>query len=95
MIELYVLDGCPYCAMALDTLKKRKISYKSTVVPQSKKNEYKKKSNMETFPQIFIKSSTKRLKIGGMSDLTNYFNCIDNIKNNKLNINILTELLKH
>lgn len=95
MIEIYVLEGCPYCNHALNILKNNKIKHISTIVPYNKKDEYKKKHSMETFPQIFIKNAgKKKQKIGGSSDLDNYINLINNIKKSKLNINILYLLSK-
>jgi glutaredoxin len=94
MIELYILNGCPYCIMAVDMLKKKKIDYKSIVVSYDKKEEYKKLHKMETFPQIFIKKGQKKIKIGGLSELTKYFETIDNLKKNNIKINILDEIYK-
>ena len=94
MIELYILNGCPYCIMAVDILNKKKIKYNSIVVAYDKKEEYKKLHKMETFPQIFIKKGKQKIKIGGLSELTKYFEIVDNFKKNNIKINILDEIYK-
>lgn len=94
MIELYILNGCPYCIMAVDILNKKKIKYNSIVVAYDKKEEYKKLHKMETFPQIFIKKGGKKLKIGGLTELTKYFDISNNLKKNNIKINILDEIYK-
>ena len=79
----------------IEILKNNKIKHISTIVPYNKKDEYKKKHSMETFPQIFIKNAgKKKQKIGGSSDLENYINLINNIKKSKMNINIVYLLSK-
>lgn len=71
MIKIYVLKDCPYSNAALSLLDDHKIPYKRRVVSLEKKQYYKNKNRMPTFPQIFIKDKkTGTLsKIGGYSEL--------------------------
>ena len=82
-LVVYSLNNCYYSEGAckyLDDIKKtyRKISISN----HDKKSYYKKKNDMNSFPQIFLenKKNNIRIKIGGFDDLKN----IDRIiKNNK------------
>jgi len=80
MIEVYVLEGCPYCNNALSLLENSGKKYKKIVVSPSKKDYYKKRHNMQTFPQILIKSKKMYITLGGNSDLMKAFEILD-IKN--------------
>ena len=80
MIEVYVLEGCPYCNNALTLLKNSGRKYKKIVVNEDKKNYYKKRHNMQTFPQILIRSKKMYITLGGNSDLMKAFEIMD-IKN--------------
>ena len=77
MIEIYVLEGCPYCNNALSLLKNSNKKYKMIVGSSSKKDYYKKRHNMETFPQILIKSKKMYVTLGGNSDLMKAFEILD------------------
>ena len=77
MIEIYVLEGCPYCNNALSLLKNSGKKYKKIVVNSNKKNYYKKRHNMQTFPQILIKSNKMYVTLGGNSDLMKAFEILD------------------
>ena len=77
MIEIYVLEGCPYCNNALSLLKNSGKKYKKIIVNPNKKDYYKKRHNMETFPQILIKSKKMYITLGGNSDLMKAFEILD------------------
>lgn len=67
--ELYVLAGCPYCNGALSLLKQKGYKYRKHVVPQSKKDEYKRRNGMNTFPQIFVVDNGTTFPVGGYAEL--------------------------
>ena len=93
MINIYILEECPYCSKALELLKMYKIKHKKIIVQNEEKikNEYKKKYKMNTFPQIFIEN---QLKIGGLSDLENMIDICKHIKNKNISIDVLYYLCK-
>jgi glutaredoxin len=93
MINIYILEGCPYCMKALELLKIYKLKHTKFIVPNEEKikNEYKKKHKMNTFPQIFIEN---KIRIGGFSDLENIINLCKNIKNMNISIDALCYLYK-
>lgn len=68
MIVINYLYGCPYCKNAERMLKMYNIPYTKNNVTQKTKDAYKKKYQMNTFPQIFYRSS-KMHKIGGFEEL--------------------------
>jgi glutaredoxin len=94
MINIYILEGCPYCLKALELLKIYKLKHKKIIVPNEEKikNEYKKKHKMNTFPQIFIENN---IKIGGLNDLENIINLSKNIKNMNISIDAIYYLYKN
>jgi glutaredoxin len=74
MFLIYSLETCPHCKRAISILnelkKTRKIPYEIHNVKTSDKAYYKKKNNMQTFPQIFYRvEKEKFIKIGGADDL--------------------------
>ena len=84
MIVINVLEGCPYCNNSLNVLDNFNIKYKKTVVEQNEKNKFKKKYNMDTFPQVLLELNNKHLVLGGNQDLMNSINLIQQL--NKTNI---------
>ncbi len=66
-IMIYTIPGCSFCSRARTILKQRKIQFEETVLePGSKESEdLYKKTNVKTFPQIFINGKF----IGGLSEL--------------------------
>jgi glutaredoxin len=68
MIVLNFLYGCPYCKNAEKMLQMYNIPYTKNNVTSKTKDAYKKKYKMDTFPQVFYKSS-KLHKIGGSDEL--------------------------
>jgi glutaredoxin-related protein len=89
MIDAYILQDCYYSEQAEIILKKNKIKFTKYNVPQDEKikNEIKKINKMNTFPQILFKKdeSSKIEKIGGYTELCEYIEIKNNIKENKLN----------
>ena len=66
MFLLYLKPGCPYCAESVGLIKKNKLKHKFIEIDSANKREQlKKKHNMETFPQIFYIKNNKKLLIGG------------------------------
>ena len=76
-IVIYSLNGCGFSKKAINTLKKKNITYEVFNIDWNNKDEYKKKKNMNTFPQIFFKKkNSSRIKIGGNNDIDNLLNII-------------------
>ena len=97
MINAYILKDCYYSSQAFDLLKKSKIRFQYFEVPQDEKikTSLKKQHKMKTFPQIIYElPSGKSTTIGGYSELVQYFNIIEQIKNEKLNKDFLIHLLQ-
>lgn len=70
MIYLYTIVGCPYCEASIELVKKMNLPYKEIIVLDKERNKYKKKHEMQTFPQIFFKNSKgNMIKLGGCEDL--------------------------
>lgn len=70
MIYIYSLFGCPFSEAAEDLIKETRVPHKIIKVnTQKEKNSYKRKHNMQTFPQIFFKNSRGQIiKIGGYEE---------------------------
>ena len=78
MIILYTLPYCQYSISALELVKKLKVPYKNIIVKDKDKEKYKKKHNMQTFPQIFFKNKKGKLvKLGGY---TEFYELVCNIR---------------
>jgi glutaredoxin len=89
MIVLYVLETCPYCNKALQTLKDNKIKHKSIVVKNTEEEKlfYKRQNNMTTFPQIFVQTNKDHfIKIGGYNDLVDVFDQCNSIKKSNVSL---------
>jgi glutaredoxin-related protein len=96
-IKAYILDGCGYSRKSKDILSKNKKNKMIRVTHNDKEN-YKKKNNMNTFPQIFgVYKNQKVLPqeylIGGNDDLE-YLLEIKEIVKQKLKENKLQEYFK-
>lgn len=76
MFYIYSLNGCPHSERA--EILVGRIGLKHKIIPvkneMKEKNAYKKKHKMDTFPQIFYKTGSKTIKIGGYSD---FFDAVD------------------
>jgi glutaredoxin len=89
MIVLYVLETCPYCLLALKTLKENKIKHKSIIVKNTEEDKlfYKRQNNMNTFPQIFVQTNKDHfIKIGGYNELIDVFDQCNNIKKSNVSM---------
>jgi glutaredoxin len=71
MIHIYYLELCYYSKKAEELLKQYEFPYQKISVKQNEKEDYKKKLNKNTFPQIYYYSNDKCYHIGGYSDLEN------------------------
>ena len=81
-IIVFSLEGCGYSMDAENKLfGKNKI--KIIKVSHENKHKFKTKNKMSTFPQIFLQSKNKMIKIGGNSDLTNLMHVVEDGKNKK------------
>lgn len=69
---IYSKDLCPYCKMAKDLLRKKKIKFKEidlTISPGIVEQMLKKSNGRKTVPQIFLGNK----HIGGYDDLCEFF----------------------
>lgn len=80
MIEIYVLEGCPYCENTLKLLNNSHKRYKKIIVPYNKKDYYKQRHGMETFPQILIRTKDVYITLGGNSDIIKAFEIVEELK---------------
>ena len=72
--ELYVLAGCPYCNGALSLLDRKGYKYRKHIVAPSKKDYYKRKNGINTFPQIFLIDGKGTQVVGGYTELQQLIN---------------------
>lgn len=70
-LEMYAIEGCPFCNAARELVKKHKIPTDLKIIPPHQKTQVKAKNGMTTFPQIFLHKNGRRSKIGGYQDLVN------------------------
>ena len=84
MIEVYVLEGCPYCNNTLSLLDNSGKKYKKIVVPYNKKDYYKKRHGMDTFPQVLVKKNNMYLTLGGNSDIMKAFDVVNIVKSSNM-----------
>lgn len=98
MLTIYFLIGCPYSENAKSLVENYNINHKIIKVTHENKDHYKKKNKMSTFPQIFLTRSINRrqvtFKIGGYSDLEQYLIATSNIKNNRLNLDVINYFMR-
>ena len=98
MLTIYYLLGCPYCENTKQLVENYNINHKIIEVTYENKDHYKKKNKMSTFPQIFLTRSINRrqvtFKIGGYSDLEKYLITSSNIKNNRLNLDVISYFMR-
>lgn len=96
MLILFVLRGCPYCNAAIELVKKHKITNKLVYVNDMQKDFYKQKHKMQTFPQIFYRTSENsksQTLIGGYDDLEQLVASIKCIKNSGLSHSAIKNLI--
>ena len=91
------LIGCPYSENAKSLVENYNINHKIIKVTHENKDHYKK-NKMSTFPQIFLTRSINRrqvtFKIGGYTDLEQYLIATSNIKNNRLNLDVINYFMR-
>lgn len=71
------LNGCPYSLAAYELIKDNK-NADITWISQENKYEYKT-TQIQTFPQIYLKKNNQEILLGGYDDL---IKAIDKLKNN-------------
>lgn len=84
MIEVYVLEGCPYCNNTLSLLNNSGKKYKKIIVNDNKKDYYKKRHNMTTFPQVLINTKNMYVTLGGNDDIVKTFQIMDVLNNSNI-----------
>ena len=65
MLSIYIIEGCPYCVRAMDTLNDHGVKYTIHVVKPNKKDYYKKKHRHSTFPQFILRDDKNKFLLGG------------------------------
>lgn len=70
-LEMYAIEGCPFCNAARELVKKHKIPTQLKIVAPKDKERTKAHNGMNTFPQIFLHNKGRKTKIGGYQDLVN------------------------
>ena len=88
---IYSLGGCPFSKKAEKMLKTYKIEHHLIRVTQKNKEKFKKELKKETFPQIYLQKNgnTKDISIGGSSELENYIDILNLIKENDISLSKL------
>ena len=97
MIIIYSLENCWYSNEATKMLAKNKIKYNKITVPnlEKEKDKIKKKTKMNTFPQIFIQKGTKKIKLGGFSELNLAINLCKQIQETGIPIDAISGLYEN
>lgn len=90
MINLYVIEGCPFCHKADNLLKSLKLRVNKTIVSNNDKCKYKKMNKMNTFPQIIYTANNNRYKIGGYEELEYLLSIVELKKKFKFNSKIIS-----
>jgi glutaredoxin len=83
-LAVYSLKGCPYSMNTEKLLKKYKMKHELFKVGQSDKARIKKKTGMNTFPQIFYKKHV----VGGNDELEQIIDLFEKIKDYDSNMNL-------
>jgi len=81
-LKVFSLEGCYFSQSAEELLNNNNVNYSLQKVKQTEKQSIKDLNKMYTFPQIFLETSNKNIKVGGYSELNN----ICDIVNNKSNL---------
>ena len=94
-LEIFSLEGCPYSIKAEKLAKISGVAHKVIKVKQTKKDFYKQKNNMNTFPQIFAIATQDniRKKIGGCDDLINILK--RELNNPEMPLSVRNQLIKN
>ena len=93
-IEVFVIEGCPYCDGIIERLEELKLKYIKHIVNPNEKEEYKKLHKHDTFPQIFMYINKKRIKIGGYDDFDSFLYLCQLVKTTKLTFKEMKEICK-
>ena len=87
-IKAFLLENCPYGALAEELLKKNNIPYKKIMINKKNSELYKSKL-INTFPQLYLKkkNTSGNLLLGGYTELKTFINdfktkTIDTVKIN-------------
>ena len=93
MFEVYAIKNCPYSDHAIKILKGLKIKHKITIAKNEKeKQKYRKKHNMNTFPQVFYKIGNKKYTVGGCSEFVEFVELCKYINTTPFDIKIINNL---
>lgn len=84
-LKVFSLEGCYFSKSAEELLNNSNINYCLKKVTQNEKQAIKDANKMDTFPQVFLETSKKDLKVGGYTELKN-LNELVNKKDNFDNI---------
>tara|TARA_B100000902_G_C27252759_1_gene886186 strand:+ start:282 stop:626 length:345 start_codon:yes stop_codon:yes gene_type:complete len=84
-LKVFSLEGCYFSQSAEELLKNNNIDYSLKKVTQNEKQAIKDINKMDTFPQVFLETSNKDIKVGGFTELKN-LNELVNKKDNFDNI---------
>jgi len=86
-LKVFSLEGCYFSQSAEELLNNNNINYCLKKVTQNEKQAIKDVNKMNTFPQVFLETSKKDIKVGGftelksLSELVNKKDNFDNIFN--------------
>ena len=92
MIYIICLQSCMHSSNALELLRKKKYNFKQKIITHEEKAGIKKKYNIVSFPYIFIKIKDREFIIGGHDKLKQYIGFIDDMKQKKIDENVIKYL---
>jgi glutaredoxin len=79
-LKVIILEDCPYSIAAIELLNNNNISFQKKLVSQNNKEKFKT-NIISTFPQIYMLNKTRKILLGGYSDLEEIMNIIKSSKN--------------
>ena len=99
-ICIYSLIGCYFSQKSELIMMDYKLGKKLKIIKvnQKDKDKFKKKNNMNTFPQIFLVNGKNKIKIGGSDKLENILRIINEVKTYEItleNVCLMNELIKY
>lgn len=84
MFHVNALEGCGYSRGAVELLESKDIEFTCDKVTRDVKDNYKKKYNHPTFPQVFIEylssNNPRRILLGGLNELERYIDVYENMQ---------------
>ena len=93
-VFIFVIDGCPYCRKAINMLNNNSIPFEDIIVSAEDKPTYKTRHKMDSFPQIFIKTTEEEyIKIGGSDDLDDTLKLCTILKKSTIPIEIVYAMI--